>query len=131
MIKLTLVKGLQFTVEDRYGHKIAIDTDKKYGGFDEGIHPLEFILVSLAGCMAMDIVSILQKKGGRIDKFDVTAEGHKAANHPKRYEKIVLKFNCKGDYTRKDLLRSFELSRDKYCGAYATLRSAPEIEFEI
>jgi len=131
VIKLIWSQGLQFIAEDEYNHKIIVDTDKEYGGLDQGFRPLELMLVSLAGCMGMDIVSILQKKGGKIDKFEVNIEGKRAPEHPKRYEKITVKLKCEGDYDRKDLVRSFELSRDKYCGAYATLQSNPDIEFIV
>jgi len=131
MIKLSWSKGLQFIAEDEYNHKMVVDTSKDFGGFDQGFRPMDLLLVSLAGCMGMDIVSILQKKGGKIDKFEIVVEGDRAPEHPKKYEKIIIKFRCEGDYKRKDLLRSFELSRDKYCGASATLRSNPEIEFLI
>ena len=58
-------------------------------------------------------------------------EGKRAEKHPKKYEKITLKILCEGDYKQEDFVRSFELSRDKYCGAVATLNTTPEIEFLI
>jgi putative redox protein len=131
MIKLTWCNGLRFEAEDRYGHKVSIDTEKEFGGSDQGFRPLEFILISLAGCMGMDIVAILQKKGGKIDNFVIETSGVRAEDHPHRYTKITLKFKCEGIYKREDLLRSFELSRDKYCSAVATLNSSPELEFVI
>ncbi len=131
MVKLTWSKGLQFIAMDDHNHKMVVDTDKEYGGLDQGFRPLELMLVSLAGCMGMDIVSILQKKGGKIDKFEVNIEGERAVEPPKQYKKIMVTFTCEGDYRREDLMRSFELSRDKYCGAYATLQSSPEIKFNI
>ncbi len=131
MIKISWCEGLRFEAEDRHGHKILVDTEKDFGGSDQGFRPLELMLVSLAGCMGMDIVSILQKKGGKIDSFVVEASGVRAEEHPHKYTKITVKFNCVGEYKREDLLRSFELSRDKYCSAVATLNSSPELEFII
>lgn len=131
MITLTLKKGLQFIARDELNHEIIVDTEKEFGGFDQGIHPIEFILVSLGGCMGMDIAGILRKKGGKIDSFKVTVNGQRAKVHPKFYEKITVTIDCQGDYKKEDLLRSLELSRDKYCGAYATLNNNPEIEFMI
>ena len=131
MIRLHWNKGLQFTAEDDYGHKLIVDTAEEIGGYDQGFRPMDLLLVAQASCMAMDIVAILQKKGGKIKSFEVTIEGRRAEKHPKRYEKIKLKFECKGDYRREDLLRSFELSKDKYCGVFATLHNAPEFEFII
>ncbi len=131
MIRLVWSKGLQFIAEDEHNHKIIVDTEEEYGGFDQGFRPMELMLVSLAGCMGMDVVSILQKKGGKVDAFEVHIDGKRASKPPKRYDKITVKFVCEGEYDRKDLLRSFELSRDKYCGAYATLQTIPDIEFIV
>jgi putative redox protein len=110
---------------------MIIDADTKVGGYNQGFHPAELLLVSLAGCMSMDIVSIVQKKGGQINSFETTIQGQRAEKHPKRFEKITIIFVCKGKYKRADLLRAFELSRDKYCGVSATLRNTPDIEFKI
>ncbi len=131
MMTLTWTKGLQFKAEDGRGHEIIVDTVKNYGGLDQGFAPMDLLLVSLSGCMAMDIVSILQKKGGRIDKFAIETEGVRAEDHPHRYTKITVRIKCEGDYKKEDLVRSFELSRDKYCSVTATLRSCPELEFVI
>jgi putative redox protein len=130
-VKVTLAKSLQFTAEDDYGHKIVIDTEKRFGGLDEGFRPAELLMVSLAGCMGMDIVSILQKKGGKIDSFVINVEGFRAVDHPHKYNKIKVKIGCDGDYKREDLLRSFELSRDKYCSVVGTLNDKPELEFIV
>jgi len=123
--------GLHFNATDEYGNTTAIDTAIEYGGLDKGFRPAELLLVSLAGCMSMDIVSILQKKGGRITSFKSIIQGHRAEKHPKEYEKIVVTFDCQGDYQQEDLERSFELSRDKYCGVFATLNKPPQIEFKL
>uniref|UniRef100_A0A7V1EI85 OsmC family peroxiredoxin n=1 Tax=candidate division WOR-3 bacterium TaxID=2052148 RepID=A0A7V1EI85_UNCW3 len=124
-------KGLQFTARDDQGHSIIVDTDIESGGLDKGFKPMELLLVALAGCMGMDIVAILQKKGGKIDSFKMILKGEKNPEHPKRYLKIFYEIECKGDYKREDLLRSFELSRDKYCSVLATLKNTPEFEFKV
>ena len=131
MIILNWIKGLQFEARDEQNHKIIVDAAKESGGFDEGITPLNLLLVSLAGCMAMDIVAILQKKGGKINNFKTILKGDRILEHPKRYKKIVYEIKCEGDYKKEDLLRAFELSRDKYCSVLATLKNPPEIEFLI
>lgn len=131
MITLSLTHGLQFKAEDGRGHEIIVDTVKDFGGLDQGFAPMDLLLVALSGCMAMDIVSILQKKGGRIDRFTIEADGVRAEDHPHRYTRITARIKCEGDYKREDLVRSFELSRDKYCSVTATLKTAPELEFIV
>lgn len=124
-------KGLQFTARDEADHTIIVDTDIEAGGCNQGFKPMELLLVALAGCMGMDIVAILQKKGGKIDQFELTLRGEKNPTHPHRYLKIIYEISCSGDYKREDLIRSFELSRDKYCSVLATLKNPPEFEFNL
>ncbi|MGQ9464312.1 MAG: OsmC family protein [bacterium] len=124
-------KGLQFIAENEENHKIIVDTDTGSGGLNQGFKPMELLLVSLAGCMGMDIVSILQKKGGKIDHFQMVLKGEKNPDHPRRYLKIIYEIKCEGQFRREDLVRSFELSRDKYCSVLATLKNPPEFEFTI
>lgn len=131
MIKLNWKKELQFEAEDEKGHKIIVDTARENGGLDEGIAPMQLLLVSLGGCMAMDIVAILRKKGGKIEKFHLTVDGKKTDEHPKRYSKITYQIKCEGNYKREDLIRAHELSRDKYCSVLATVKNPPEFEFII
>src|SRR4030042_104553 len=120
MIKLLWKKGLQFIAKDNKDHEIVVDTDITTGGFEQGFAPMDLVLVALAGCMSMDIVAILGKKGGKITNFTAELEGNRSENHPKKYNKIIMKFQCEGEYKKKDLLRAFELSRDKYCSVSAT-----------
>lgn len=131
MVKLIWKKGFQFEVEDEHQHKIIVDTFKDTGGSDTGFRPMDLLLGALGACMAMDIVTILQKKGGKIDRFEVMVQGERQDEHPKKFRKIKVRFKCEGDYKREDLLRSFELSRDKYCSVSATLRATPELEFVV
>jgi putative redox protein len=130
-ILLKRVKGLQFIARDETGHKIVVDTEKDKGGFDGGIIPLRLLLISLAGCMAMDIVAIVQKKGGKFTRFEMELEGVQAESHPKRYTKIIYNFKCEGDFKQEDLRRAFELSRDQYCSVLATLQKPVEFVFNI
>ncbi len=124
-------KGLQFTAQDEENHTITVDTDIGSGGLNQGFKPMELLLVALGGCMGMDIVAILQKKGGRIDSFKMALRGERNPEHPKRYLKIFYEIDCKGEYKREDLVRAFELSRDKYCSVLATLKNPPEFHFSV
>lgn len=132
-MKITLQwnKGLQFFAMDETGHRVTVDLDREHGGLDEGMTPLRFLLVALAGCMAMDIVTIVQKKGGRIKEYSMELEGIRAEDHPRRFVKIINTIRCTGEYKKEDLVRAFELSRDKYCSALATIINPPEFVHNI
>ena len=59
-INLSWKKGMAFETELN-GHKLVIDADQSNGGNDSGPRPKALMLVALAGCTGMDIVSILEK----------------------------------------------------------------------
>ncbi len=128
-ITITLIKKLQFIAEDEFKHSIILDSDQESGGDDTGFRPLDLLLTALAGCMAMDIVAILRKKGGKISLFKMILEGERAEEHPKRFIKIVYRIVCQGDFQDQDLQRAFELSRDKYCSVLHTIKNPPQFEF--
>jgi len=124
-------KGFQFTARDELGHEIIIDTKKEVGGTETGFQPIDLTLVSLAGCMAFDIVSVLKKKRTDLKSFVAEVEGERYFEHPKRYTKIIVKFKANPEVNKEDINRAFELSRDKYCSILATLKIPPAIEFKI
>lgn len=130
-VQLKWNKGFQFTARDELGHEIILDTKKEVGGTETGFQPIDLILVSLAGCMAFDIVSILQKKRVDLKSFVAEVEGERYFEHPKRYTKITVKFKANPDANKQAINQAFEISRDKYCSVLATLKTPPAIEFKI
>jgi len=111
-------------------YSIPIAADPDAGGPNAGIRPMNLLLTSLAGCSGLDVISILRKKQQQITGFEVHVEGERADEHPKVFTHITLKFIVKGYNVQPAAVeRSIELSRDKYCGAWATLKHTAEIEY--
>lgn len=127
-LALTWVKDLQFTAEDDAGHGIVIESKKD--GRPAGFTPMQLLLLSAAGCMAMDVVSILGKKRLPLKKFRVLMEGERAAEHPKRYTSMKFVYEAVGDIPKDALDEAIRLSEEKYCSVSATLKSAPKIVIE-
>lgn len=132
-IKLEYLKDLQFRAyssDKDNGYSVLLDTSKETGGSDEGIKPTDLILVSLAGCSSMDIVSILKKKRQNIIDFKVNVTGERAETHPRVFTKISIVYEIKGENIDEEAVkRSIELSKDKYCSVWALLKNAVDIEW--
>ena len=112
-------------------HWGVMDGPEDFGGFSAGTRPMELILIGLAGCTAMDVLSILKKKRVKLDDFSMRVEADRAEDHPKVFTKIKLHYVFTGrDIKPKDVERSIELSQDKYCGASAMLRKAAEVTYD-
>jgi putative redox protein len=88
----------------------------------EGPSPMQALGFALAGCMAMDVVYILKK--GRHDLKGLKAElvGHRAAEDPRRFVSVELTFRITGNPPPEQIQRAIDLSRDKYCSVWHSLR---------
>lgn len=103
--------------------KIALDADEAVGGHGRGFRPMELLLVGLAGCTAMDVISILRKKQQDVTAFEVEVEGIQVEEHPRTFGTIHVLYRVTGrTVDEKAVARAIELSETKYCGASAMLR---------
>jgi len=123
--EVTWVEGLQFVARgETSGAAFVLDGSPEHGGIDSGVRPMETLLISLAGCTAMDVVSILRKKRQRVTGLRVLVRGHCAPEFPRRYQRIEIEFRVRGrDISEKALARSIELSQTRYCGVTASLNA--------
>ncbi len=126
-------KGMAFTgTGHTSSHTLSLGADPKVGGENEGFRPAELILVGLAGCTAMDVVSILTKKRQQISGFEVKAHGERAETDPKRFTSFLVEYVVKGKAVDAEAVqRAVELSERKYCAVMATLRAAGPVERRI
>ena len=127
---LRWVDNLTFVATDSVGRSVVLDTTPEQGGDSRGIKPMELLLMALAGCMAMDIVSILKKKRADVKRLRAEMEGMRSETDPKRFTDIKVIFRANREVRLEDLQRSLELSRDKYCSVSATLQIAPKVSYE-
>jgi putative redox protein len=127
-------KGLSFTGKADSGFEVPLGTDPAVGGADDGFRPLELMAVSLAGCTAMDVISILTKKKQDVTAFEVKVHADQAEDFPKVFTQAVITYLVSGHAVDETaLLRAIELSATKYCPAQAMLgRVLPmELVYEI
>jgi len=99
-----------------------------------GVSAAAMLPLSLAGCTVWDVVSILRKQRQEISTVQVIAESDREDEAPWRFRRIRLCYRITGrNIDPKRVRRAIELSEEKYCAVYATLRDAVEIEsdFEI
>jgi putative redox protein len=115
------------------GHEIALDADAAFGGKDQGPRPKGLLLVSLAGCTGMDVVSILQKMREPITWFNVRVQSELTTEHPKTFDgiKLIYEFMASDGLKDDNVRKAIILSQDRYCGVSAMLRKATTIDFEV
>jgi putative redox protein len=122
---------LSFEAETESGHCFSLDAKPKVGEGNKGPTPMEVLLVSLAGCTAIDVVSILKKKRVDLQGMTIRVNGERATEHPKYFTRIGVEFNLEGKKIREeDIKQAVELSRDKYCSVSAMLKEKAEISYK-
>ncbi len=127
-------QGLSFTGKADTGFEVALGADPIVGGDNDGFRPLELMAVSLAGCTAMDVISILAKKKQDVTAFEVKVNAEQAQEFPKVFTQAVITYLVTGHAVDETaVLRAIELSATKYCPAQAMLgKGMPmELVYEI
>ena len=126
-------KGLSFTgTALTSGYSLTMGADPKVGGENDGFRPSELVLVGLAGCTGMDVISILAKKRQEVTAFEVKVHGDTAPNEPKRFTRFMVEYIVTGRGIDPAMVeRAVELSETKYCTVMNTLRPSAPIERKI
>ncbi|HSL43787.1 MAG TPA: OsmC family protein [Anaerolineales bacterium] len=116
------------------GFSVQMDSDDSYGGTNSGVRPMEMIALGLAGCSAMDVLSILKKKRQQVTKFDVHVNAPRSHEYPKVFTNALITYMITGrNIDEGAVLRSIELAATKYCPAQFMLAQAfpMELRYEI
>lgn len=121
--------GLSFDGKADTGFNLHIDADTSVGGANGGFRPMELLAIGLAGCTAMDVISILQKKRQDVTGFQVLAHMERRDTHPKVFNHAVLEYLVSGHGVEQAaVLRAIELSAITYCSAQAMFAQIMPVE---
>ncbi len=131
VITSTWVSGRQFVHHSATGHALLTDTPVEAGGDNRAPTPLELVVMGLAGCTGVDVVSILEGMRQPPRGVQVTAEYERAEEHPRRITRIALRYRVEGDLEPAKVERAVALSKDKYCSVAAMLAGQVEISHAI
>jgi putative redox protein len=116
--RLTLQRDLYFVGTTQRGYEVEYDVR-----YEEGCSPTETFLLSIAGCISIDVVHILRKMRCEVIKYEVAAEGARNLTPPQYYKSVDLMIHlCGKGITPKKIDRAIELSLTKYCSVYHSLR---------
>ncbi len=128
-VKVDWKNRLSFVGTADSGFSVNLGTDPGVGGDNDGLRPMELMALSLAGCTAMDVISILQKKRVEVTDFEVKVRADRASEHPKVFTRAVVEYLVTGrGVDEAAVVRAIELSVEKYCPAQAMLMKVFPIE---
>lgn len=112
-------------------HEILLDGSPEIGGSDQGARPMQLMLVSLAGCSAIDILQILKKGRHAVGAYKAEVRARRREELPKIFTEILLEVHIETDAPDGALERAAKLTREKYCSAFAILQATAQVELVL
>ena len=116
----------RFRVQSSLGVETVFDGDG-----EAGLSPMENLLGSLATCMGIDVVMILQKMRTDLRGLKISITGERNPQPPKFYRKIDFAFTVTGNIPQEKVERAISLSFDKYCSVFHTLRKDLVVDHKV
>jgi putative redox protein len=105
------------------GIPITLDSDSV-----AGVSPMQAVGAGLAACMAMDVVFILRKGRQDLRGLRVSLTGNRAPEEPRRFTAVTIHFDITGDIPNEPVQRAIDLSRNKYCSVWQSLRQDIDLD---
>ncbi|MFM8367752.1 MAG: OsmC family protein [Chloroflexota bacterium] len=124
-VHLTWDPQSKFVLKDRDNYQLKVNGAGNIGASD-------LLTMSLIGCSAYDVVEILEKQRQQLHQLKVTAEALQDETPPWKFRKIHIRYEVIGTgIDPEKAKKAVQLSEEKYCAVYATLRDVVEITHEI
>ena len=121
-----------FEVVNQSGHRVFLDNKSKEKGTIKGISPMELLLMGLAGCSSIDVVSILGKQKINPTSLKMEVNGKRNEGEiPSLFKKIEVSVFIEGEIPSSKVKRAVDLSFEKYCSVSKTLESTAKINYRI
>ena len=129
-IKLTHKLEYHSKIENQNGNSIEIDNKSDLN--PKGVSPMELLLMGVAGCSSIDIISILKKQKQEFSNLYIEVEGKREGEElPSLFKKIHANVFIEGNVDSKKAYKASELSFTKYCSVSKTLESSADITFSV
>lgn len=122
-----LVATLEWDGEQQFTGEIGKHTVGIDGSANAAPTPVHLLALSLAGCMAIDLVHILTRGRHPVHSLKTTMTVHRAADEPRRFTRVHMDFALTGKMLPEHVERAIDLSREKYCSVWNSLRQDIEL----
>ena len=93
-----------------------------------GPSPVQALVFAIAGCLGMDVVHILKKGRHDLRGVRVAVVAERAQEDPHRVTAVAIEVNVTGNVPKDQVQRAIDLSHEKYCSVWHSLRQ--DIAFE-
>ena len=120
-----------FELSNENGHKVLLDRKYSPDYNVQGSSPMELLLMGVAGCSSIDVISILEKQKLNPDSYKMEVEGERESTPGKPWKSIHVKLYVEGNIPGDKIIRAAALSFDKYCSVSKNLEKSTSIDHSI
>jgi putative redox protein len=120
-----------FEITNENGATALVDATPNIGGKNKGLTPMQLLAGSLAGCMSIDVISILNKQKIEPSYFAMEIQATKKEGQPSPFENIHLLFKVDTNVPKEKLEKAIILSKEKYCSVFFSLNKDIGVSYEI
>jgi putative redox protein len=132
MAKIELTWQDNNIFESIHNDGVVMIDNAEEGKESKGMRPKALMLTSLAGCSALDIVSLLKKMRAEVNDFKINVSAALTDEHPKIYKDVVVTYHFYGsDFKKSKIQKAVDLSVDQYCGVMEMFRKFTTVKIEI
>jgi putative redox protein len=126
-LRITWAGGLKFD-----GGRPGRVTARMDGDGETGPSPVDTLVNALAGCTAIDVVMMLEKRRTPPESLVIDAHAERADANPSRVTSARLDFHITGaGIDRPNTERAIELALEKYCSVRASLDPGIPVEWSL
>lgn len=132
-MKITLERiGYDYYMEAKGKAGIAIPMDHSGANPVKGSSPMEVLLSAVAGCSAIDIISILKKQRIKVDGYRAEVKGEREElDGATPFKSMKVSVYLEGDIPEDKAKRAAALSFEKYCSVSLSMTGCVDIDWEI
>jgi Predicted redox protein, regulator of disulfide bond formation len=123
-MKVTLNRmnqAVHFRASSTEGHTVDIDGGETSDGADQGVRPMQLVLMAAGGCSSIDIHLLLKKMRQPMEDLRIEVEAERVDEIPAVFKKIFFHYHFKGELKEDKVRKSIEMSLDKHCSVVKML----------
>ncbi len=119
---------MAFDVMSGSGHTLTLDASAELGGTNRGPQPMELVLLALAGCAGMSVISVVNRGRASVSGYQVRVWGERATGYPRVFTRVVVEHALRGrNLTSAAVERAVQLAASRYCAVSATLGEVADV----
>ncbi|MFV9511360.1 OsmC family protein [Tepidibacillus sp. LV47] len=131
-VNITWEGNMKFVGTDDNGHRIPMDAAAIYGGQNQGVRPMELMLMSLGGCTGIEVGHILNKMRVKYDRFDIEVNGNRVDEHPKVFSDIHVVYRLSGEnISPKKVNKAIQMAEQVYCSAANMINKVATVTYSF